>query len=228
MPFHLYWMLKRMLEEMLHTQQNSGTIKKWKCTPHISFLHIISPAYLHVSYTGLPSYWCGVDFIRQLLRWLLVEVPACYPEVSLILPSDPCNWARPPFPDPYLRAIRKISCSHSGDYKIPVSWVAAPDSPVENYLCFRVAYCLHHQGEETSANSYDTTWRNNPEDSRLHAHSFLPTELTIRLNIISAAEKSSRDITIRSTFKYLSFQTVIVAVLWAPLNKGDKEWRNGT
>jgi hypothetical protein len=42
---------------------------------------------------------------------------------------------------------------------------------------FRDAYCLHHQGDlmietvstsETSANFYQTTWLNIPEDNRIH------------------------------------------------------------
>jgi hypothetical protein len=60
-----------------------------------------------------------------------------------------------------------------------VFWVIAPCSPVEVYRRFRGPYCLHHQGDdngsddegnnisEMSVNFYQTTRRNNSEDSRL-------------------------------------------------------------
>jgi hypothetical protein len=60
--------------------------------------------------------------------------------------------------------------------KIAVFWVVAPCNLVEVYRRFRGACCLHHQGTlmmeaantcETSANFFQTTWRNNPEDSHL-------------------------------------------------------------
>jgi hypothetical protein len=47
-------------------------------------------------------------------------------------------------------------------------------SLVEVYRRFRGACCLHHQGDEvastseTSVNLYQTTRRNNPEESHLH------------------------------------------------------------
>jgi hypothetical protein len=57
-----------------------------------------------------------------------------------------------------------------------VFWVVAPRSLVEVYLCFRGFFRLHHLGDEwteaassseTSVNFYQTTLRNNPEDSHL-------------------------------------------------------------
>jgi hypothetical protein len=51
--------------------------------------------------------------------------------------------------------------------KMAVFWVVAPCSLVEVYRRFRGACCLHHQDNETSVNFYQTTWRNNPENSHL-------------------------------------------------------------
>jgi hypothetical protein len=68
--------------------------------------------------------------------------------------------------------------------KMAVFWVAAPCSLVEVYRCFRVTYCLHHQGDysspialtmeaastcETLINCQQTARRHNPEDRHLHA-----------------------------------------------------------
>jgi hypothetical protein len=62
--------------------------------------------------------------------------------------------------------------------KMAVFWVVAPCSLVETYRRFRGACCLHNQEidlkieaastSETSINFYQTTLRNNPEDSHLH------------------------------------------------------------
>jgi hypothetical protein len=61
--------------------------------------------------------------------------------------------------------------------KMDVFWVVAPCSLVENYRIFRGACCFHHQGDlvafmleaastsETSVIFYQTSRRNNPEDS---------------------------------------------------------------
>jgi hypothetical protein len=50
-----------------------------------------------------------------------------------------------------------------------VFWVVALCSLVEVYRRFRGACCLNLQGSpETSANFYQTTWRNNPEDIYLY------------------------------------------------------------
>jgi hypothetical protein len=55
--------------------------------------------------------------------------------------------------------------------------VVAPCSLVEVYRYFRGAYCLHHEGDsnskavsisKTPENLYNTTRRNNSEDSHLH------------------------------------------------------------
>jgi hypothetical protein len=54
--------------------------------------------------------------------------------------------------------------------KITVFWVVAPCSPVEVYQHFRGTCCLHHQGDETLVNLYQTTRHYNPEDSHLHTH----------------------------------------------------------
>jgi hypothetical protein len=63
--------------------------------------------------------------------------------------------------------------------KMAVFWVVAQCSLVEVYRLFTGACCLHHQysfialmmeaanTSETSANFYQTTRRNNPEDSHL-------------------------------------------------------------
>jgi hypothetical protein len=62
-----------------------------------------------------------------------------------------------------------------------VFWVVAPYSLVV-YPRFRVAFCLHHQGDEslimmeaastseTSVIFYQTTRRNSPEDSNLQMY----------------------------------------------------------
>jgi hypothetical protein len=47
-------------------------------------------------------------------------------------------------------------------------------SLVEVYRRFRDACCFHQQGDEMSANFYQTTRRNNPEDSHLHMNMFFP------------------------------------------------------
>jgi hypothetical protein len=72
--------------------------------------------------------------------------------------------------------------------KMAVLWVVAPCSLVEFERRFRGAHCLHHQGEvsevlvasivalimeaasisQTSENFYQTTLRNNPDDSHLY------------------------------------------------------------
>jgi hypothetical protein len=67
--------------------------------------------------------------------------------------------------------------------KMAVFCVVAPCSLVEINGCFRGAYCLHHQGDasEMSENFYQTTRRNNPEDSHLQL-------LTCLWNLLKAAE----------------------------------------
>jgi hypothetical protein len=62
--------------------------------------------------------------------------------------------------------------------KMAVFWVVAPCSLVEVYRCFRGACCLHHplialmmeaaNTSETLISFYQTTWRNNREDSHLY------------------------------------------------------------
>jgi hypothetical protein len=58
--------------------------------------------------------------------------------------------------------------------KTIIFWDVSPFSLVEVYRRFRVACCLHHQGDEaantseTSVNLYETTRHNIPEDSHLH------------------------------------------------------------
>jgi hypothetical protein len=68
--------------------------------------------------------------------------------------------------------------------EMAVFWVVAPCTPVEVYRPFSRACCLHHLGDygglvvlmmeaastETSVNFYQTTPRNNPEDSHLRTH----------------------------------------------------------
>jgi hypothetical protein len=51
-----------------------------------------------------------------------------------------------------------------------VFWVAEPCSLVEVYQRFRGSCCLHHQGDETLVNVYQTARRYNPEDSHLRIH----------------------------------------------------------
>jgi hypothetical protein len=62
-----------------------------------------------------------------------------------------------------------------------VFWVVEPCSLVEAYRRFSIACSFHHQGiislmmdaastSETSVNIYQTTRRNNPEDSHLQIH----------------------------------------------------------
>jgi hypothetical protein len=59
--------------------------------------------------------------------------------------------------------------------KVTVFWDVAPFNIVEIDRCFRGAYRLHHQGDEetvstseTSVNFYEKTRRNNLEDSNIH------------------------------------------------------------
>jgi hypothetical protein len=58
--------------------------------------------------------------------------------------------------------------------KMAVFWVVAPCSLVEVYQRFRGPCCLHRQGDEAArtsgplVNFYQTTRRDNPEDSPLH------------------------------------------------------------
>jgi hypothetical protein len=65
----------------------------------------------------------------------------------------------------------------SASMKMAVFWVVVPCSLVEVYRRFKGDCCLHHQGamvmdassmSETLVNSFQTTRRNNPEDSHLH------------------------------------------------------------
>jgi hypothetical protein len=51
-----------------------------------------------------------------------------------------------------------------------VFWVVATCSLVEVYQRFRGPCCLHHEGDETMVNFYQTTRRYNPEDSHLRTH----------------------------------------------------------
>jgi hypothetical protein len=63
-------------------------------------------------------------------------------------------------------------------FKMTVLWVVAPCSLVKFYRRFRRVCCLHHQGDdlmieaastsEASVIFYQTTRRDNPEDSHLH------------------------------------------------------------
>jgi hypothetical protein len=56
-----------------------------------------------------------------------------------------------------------------------ILWIVAACSLVGFYRRFRGSCCLHHQGDdhpetsETSVNFYQTTRRNNPEDSHLQS-----------------------------------------------------------
>jgi hypothetical protein len=63
--------------------------------------------------------------------------------------------------------------------KMAVFWLVTPCRLVWVYQHFRDLYCLHQQGgammeraeaSETSANSYQSTRRYNPEDGHLHTH----------------------------------------------------------
>jgi hypothetical protein len=54
--------------------------------------------------------------------------------------------------------------------KIAVFWVVAPCSLVEVYQRFRGPCCLHHQGDESLVNFYQTTRCYNPEDGNLYTH----------------------------------------------------------
>jgi hypothetical protein len=54
--------------------------------------------------------------------------------------------------------------------KMAVFWIVAPCSLVEVYQRFRGPYCLHHQGDETFVNFYQTTRRYNPQESHLRTH----------------------------------------------------------
>jgi hypothetical protein len=58
-------------------------------------------------------------------------------------------------------AMCETSGPHGGKYE--------DNSLVETGRRFRDAYCLHHQGDETSVNFYETTQRKIPEDGHLHA-----------------------------------------------------------
>jgi hypothetical protein len=51
--------------------------------------------------------------------------------------------------------------------KMTVVRVVAPCSLIEFYRHFRGVCCLHRQGDKTSVNVYQTTRRNNPEDTNL-------------------------------------------------------------
>jgi hypothetical protein len=58
--------------------------------------------------------------------------------------------------------------------KLAVFWVVGPCSLAEVYRRFSRACCLYQRAmmeaastSETSVNFYETTWRNNPEDSQL-------------------------------------------------------------
>jgi hypothetical protein len=50
-------------------------------------------------------------------------------------------------------------------------WDIVSCSPVQAYLCFRGAYCPHHQGDKTSVYFNETTWRYVPESCHLHIFS---------------------------------------------------------
>jgi hypothetical protein len=54
--------------------------------------------------------------------------------------------------------------------KMRVFWDVVPCSHVGVDRRFRGAYCLHHQGPETSINFSVTTWHYIPEDSHLHTY----------------------------------------------------------
>jgi hypothetical protein len=73
-------------------------------------------------------------------------------------------------------------------------WVVAPCSLVEVYRRFTGACCLRYQGPddegstyETSVNFYQTTRRNNPEDSHLHTgrRENLKSQKTILFTVLS-------------------------------------------
>jgi hypothetical protein len=66
-----------------------------------------------------------------------------------------------------------ISGSHSGVMKMTVFWDAEPCSPVEVRDPDDTGIALMTeaiQTPETLVNSYQSTWRYNPEDSHLHTH----------------------------------------------------------
>jgi hypothetical protein len=48
-------------------------------------------------------------------------------------------------------------------YKMAVFWFVEPYSLSEVYRRYRGIFCLHHRGD-----NYQTTWRNNPENSHIH------------------------------------------------------------
>jgi hypothetical protein len=64
--------------------------------------------------------------------------------------------------------------------KMDVFCVVAPCNLVEVYRRFRHACCLHHQGDEYSV--YQTTRRNNPEDSHLHPQSVFPLKIRYQIS----------------------------------------------
>jgi hypothetical protein len=53
--------------------------------------------------------------------------------------------------------------------KMAVFWIVPPCRLVEVYQRFGGLCCLHHQGDETLVNFYQTTRRYNPEDSNLQS-----------------------------------------------------------
>jgi hypothetical protein len=65
--------------------------------------------------------------------------------------------------------------------KMAVLWDIAPCSLVEVYRRFGDAYYLHHQGDETSVNFYQTTRRNIPEEVILDCSSFSRSQISTLL-----------------------------------------------
>jgi hypothetical protein len=80
------------------------------------------------------------------------------------------------FSDMYIQnltEINEISTNHASMkltycMKMAVFWVAVLCSLVEVHQRFRGPCCLHHQGDETLVNFYQTTRCCNQEDSHLH------------------------------------------------------------
>jgi hypothetical protein len=104
--------------------------------------------------------------------------------------------------------------------KMAVFWVVVPCSLAEVSRRFRGTCCLHHQGDrgaaargllitlmmeaasisETSANFYETTWLNNPEDR--HVLTFFVNEIVI-CYYCSQINNYNYDISMSFVYQYL-------------------------